>query len=154
MPLTGITAEAADRAEFRRGLLVGSAAVGMGGLIALLLFCIGLYAVVAFAVRQRTREIGIRTALGARRDQVVRMFVGGGLRLAALGLVLGLPLSLLALRAITSEIGASEAEQALLRTPVLAGIITGLVLSMSWLATWIPARHAARVDPMTAVRAE
>jgi predicted permease len=154
MPLAEITTVAAEKAEVRRGLLLGSAAVGVGGLIALLLFSVGLYAVVAFAVRQRTREIGIRTALGARHDQVVRMFVGGGLRLAALGLVLGLPLSLLALRAVTSELGTTAAEQALLRTPVLAVIITGLVLSVSWLATWIPARHAARVDPLTAVRVE
>lgn len=154
MPLTGITTEAADRAENRRDLLVGITAVGVGGLIALLLFCIGLYAVVAFAVRQRTREIGIRTALGARNDQIVRMFVRGGLRLAGLGLVLGLPLSLLALRAVSGEIGATAAEAAALRSPVLAGTITGIVLSMSWLATWIPARHAARVDPLTAVRVE
>jgi predicted permease len=154
MPLTDITTVAASRAEGRRDLLVGSTAVGVAGLIALLLFCIGLYAVVAFAVRQRTREIGIRTALGARRDQVVRMFVGGGLRLAGLGLVLGLPLSLLALRAVRGEIGTTAAEAAAIPLPVLAGTITGIVLSVSWLATWIPARHAAHVDPLTAVRVE
>jgi ABC-type antimicrobial peptide transport system permease subunit len=127
--------------------------VATGGLIALLLFCIGLYAVVAFAVRQRTREIGIRTALGARHDQIVRMFVRGGVRLAGLGLVLGLPLSLLALRAVSGEM-ATGSEAAALRSPVLAGMITAVVLFMAWLATWIPARHAARVDPLTAVRAE
>jgi ABC-type antimicrobial peptide transport system permease subunit len=126
----------------------------VGGLIALLLFCIGLYAVVAFAVRQRTREIGIRTALGARHDQVVRLFVGGGVRLAGLGLVLGLPLSLLALRAVSGEMGATGSEAAALRSPVLAGMITAIVLFVAWLATWIPARHAARVDPLTAVRVE
>jgi putative ABC transport system permease protein len=154
MPLTGITTEAADRAESRRGLLVVSTAAGVGGLVALLLFCIGLYAVVAFAVRQRTREIGIRTALGARHDQIVRMFVRGGVRLAGLGLVLGLPLGLLALRAVSGEMGATGSEAAALRSPVLAGMITAVVLFVAWLATWIPARRAAHVDPLTAVRGE
>ena len=66
-------------AKFRRDVLRTSSAVAAGGLLALLLSAIGLYAVVSFAVAERTREIGIRTALGAERGQVVRMFFAKGL---------------------------------------------------------------------------
>ena len=84
-------------ARLRRDLLQTSGAVTAGGILALLLSAIGLYAVVSFAVGQSTREIGIRTAFGAPRGQVVRMFFARGLALSAIGVAIGLPLSMLQL---------------------------------------------------------
>jgi predicted permease len=82
---------------------IGGAGLGSGA-IALLLAAIGLYAMLSVAVGQRRREIGVRIAIGARRDQVVRLFFMSGLRTALLGLALGLPFSLVALRLIASEL--------------------------------------------------
>jgi hypothetical protein len=143
---TGAAIEAAERRSIRRNISIAGA---MGGL-ALLLSAIGLYAVVAFAVRQRVREIGIHTALGASSRQVVGRFVRIGLRLSLVGLVIGLVLGIGAARLIMLAEG----------RPLPAGII-GLgalvalaVIGVALLASWIPARRAARVDPLEALRVE
>jgi len=136
-------------AAARRNVLRASAAVAGGGLLALLLSAIGLYAVVSFAVGQRTREIGIRTALGARGGQVVRMFFGQGLTLSALGLVLGLPLSMVAIRLIASTIN-----WPLTSSPLLGVAIGAVVLVVASVAVWIPARRASTIDPIVALRTE
>ena len=149
MPVYRAETLAQREAEFRRRMLRASSAVAGGGLLALLLSAIGLYAVVAFAVGQRTREIGIRTALGAQSGQVIRLFFMQGLRLSALGLVLGLPLSMLAIRAIVTTLG-----WPLSNSPVVGGAIAALVLVVASIAVWIPARRASTVDPMEALRLE
>ena len=95
------TLEQLSRIARREMLQVSVAAAGGGG-ITLLLASIGLYGVVGLAVRQRHREIGIRVALGARPEQVIEMFFVSGLRLSAIGLVLGLPLSVVAMFAVAS----------------------------------------------------
>ena len=117
--------------------------------IALLLSAIGLYAVVSFAVAQRTREIGIRTALGAQRGQVVRMFFANGLGLSALGLVLGLPLSMIATRLIATTLNWPLAS-----SPLLGVAIGAVVLVVASIAVWIPARRASTIDPIVALRTE
>lgn len=136
-------------AEFRRNVLRASGAVAGGGLLALLLSAIGLYAVVSFAVEQRTREIGIRTALGAQRGQVVRMFFAKGLALSAFGLILGLPLSMIVTRLIVTSLNWP------LTSPPLLGVAIGaVVLVVASVAAWIPARRASTIDPIVALRTE
>jgi hypothetical protein len=135
--------------EARRYVMRASWAVAGGGVLALLLSAIGLYAVVSFAVGQRTREIGIRTALGAQSRQVVRMFFAKGLALSALGLLLGLPLSILVTRLIDSRTNLPLASSPLI------GVATGaLVFVVASVAVWIPAHRASTIDPVLALRTE
>ena len=149
MPVSSIMTLDDIQRSMRRMLVQATSAAAAGGLLALLLSALGLYGVIAFAVAQRTREIGIRTALGAAREQVVRMFFMAGIRVALLGLVLGLPLSILALRLLANTFGMPAAS-----SPVLAAMIAAAVITVAGLATWIPSRRAAGVDPLRALRAE
>src|SRR6185436_13174314 len=117
--------------------------------LALLLAAVGLYGVVAYAVSRRTREIGIRMALGAGRHAVVRMVLAGSMKVVAIGLVIGLALSLAAGRAVESFLGdVSFADPIALVAGPLVMIACALV------ASWLPARRAARIDPMKALREE
>jgi ABC-type antimicrobial peptide transport system permease subunit len=126
-----------------------SGAAVAGSLLTLLLSAIGLYAIVAFAVNQRRNEIGIRTALGATPGQVSSLFFGNGLRLSAIGLVLGLPLSMIGLRAFVLQTGIPRPP-----TLTLSVLIALTVVTISAIATWIPARRATRIDPLIALRSE
>ena len=134
----------------RNDVLSIAAMASSGGLLALLLASIGLYGVVALAVHQRNREIGIRVALGARPRQVTGMFLTSGVKLSALGVLLGLPLSVAALYAITS----SFAQDAPASTPLVGVGIAVIVMGVALVATWLPARRAAGVDPLVAMRVE
>jgi predicted lysophospholipase L1 biosynthesis ABC-type transport system permease subunit len=149
MPISRAQTMEQRELESSRSLLRASAAVAGGGLIALLLSAIGLYAVVSLSVGQRTREIGIRTALGAPRGQVVRMFFLKGLTLSAIGLVIGLPLSMIATRLIAERVRLPVAS-----SPLLGAAIGALVLVVASVAVWIPARRASTIDPMVALRIE
>ncbi len=124
---------------------------GAGGALALLLASLGLYGVVSLAVQQRTREIGIRIAVGANPDMVTRMFLVSGVRVSAIALVIGLPLSVVALKlALTQAVIIAPNVNAYLIGIVIAVIL----LAVAALATWLPARRAARVNPMTTLRVE
>ena len=103
LAITALYTVSMRRDDERRVTLIVSSIIGAAGLIMLFLSAISLYAVVSFAVARRTREIGIRTALGAQRRQVVRLFVASGVRLSLLGLIIGLPISLFALRALGQD---------------------------------------------------
>lgn len=128
---------------------VAASLLGACAALALLLAALGLYGVVAYAVSQRTREIGIRIALGAPRHAVVRMALERSMKVVAIGLAVGLVLSLGAGRAIERFIGdVSAADPAAL----VAGPLVMLVCA--FVASWLPARRAARVDPMKALREE
>jgi predicted permease len=138
--------------EDRRDIVMVSSMASGGGMLALLLASIGLYGVVALSVRQRNREIGIRVALGARPRQVIAMFFASGLRLSLLGIVLGLPLSVVAMQLIVSRVAVRYLDTAWL---VSGGVVIALlVVVVASLATWIPARRAASVDPLIAIRVE
>jgi predicted permease len=124
---------------------------GAGGVLALLLASLGLYGVVSLAVQQRTREIGVRIAVGAHPMQVARMFVASGVRVSSVALVLGLPLSVAAL-----HIGMN---QGIVIAPgvnpyVIGAGIAVLLLAVAAAATWVPARRAAMVDPAVTLRQE
>ena len=129
-------------------IIMGGAAAS--GLLILLLASIGLYGVVALAVGQRRREIGIRMALGARATQVVGMLFVGGVRTSAIGLVVGLPLSIVALRVLAAAI----LFPGQVSTTLIGVAIAVVVLAVASLATWIPARRAATINPVVALRAE
>jgi predicted permease len=135
-----------NRLDKERG---ASSLLGVFGTLALLLAALGLYGVMAYAVTQRTREIGIRVALGARQADVLRQFVGEGVRLAAVGVVIGMALSVALTRVIARFLYGVTATDA---TTFAAG--AALLCAVAVLASWFPARRAARVDPMIALRAE
>jgi len=149
MPITGVQTLAQYRWDRLSEDRLGSGMLSIFGAIALLLASVGVYAVIAFSVAQRTREIGVRIALGAIQRQVVGLFVREGMRLTAYGLVIGMSLAV-ALAKLLSAIfmGVSPTDVAAL------GAVSGLLLSVSLLACWLPARRAARVDPMQALRSE
>jgi macrolide transport system ATP-binding/permease protein len=127
------------------------ASFGAGlAILALVLAVVGLYGVMAFAVNQRVREIGIRMALGATAGKVVALFVRQGMRLVAFGLAFGLiggRLFALALGKVTS--GQIDAFNA-----VIFGVVTLLFALIALFACWLPSRRATKVNPMVALRAE
>jgi ABC-type antimicrobial peptide transport system permease subunit len=119
------------------------------GILALLLACIGLYGIAAYTVVARTREIGIRMALGARPGNVYRMVIEQGMRLALTGVMVGLASAFVVSRVLTSLLfGISGADSL-----VYAGVSLMMVL-VALAACYLPARRAARVDPMIALRNE
>ena len=117
------------------------------GVSGLLLALIGLYSVMSYSVSQRTKEIGVRMALGARAAQVQGMIVRGGMRLALLSLALGLPLALAAARLTTSLLYGVQPWDLVTFT-----LIPALLLAISLVACWIPSRRASMVDPIAALR--
>jgi len=122
---------------------------GFFGALALLLAAIGLYGLMAYNVTRRTREIGIRIALGAERDSVRWLVLRETLALAALGVAIGLPCALAASRLIASMLYGVSAKD-----PVTLIAVSALLVGVAALAGWIPARRATRVDPMVALRHE
>ena len=119
------------------------------GFVALLLAAIGLYGVMAFQVSARTREIGVRMALGARRNQVVGLVLGQALRVIAVGVALGIPFALFGARSLRALLyGVTPFDPA----PLASGAVVLIVIGV--LAALIPSRNAARVDPLVAIRSE
>ncbi len=121
------------------------------GLMGLLLAVAGLYGLVAYSVSRRTREIGIRMAIGADRSKVVWMVLGQGLKLGAIGVAVGLVVSVAACRAMTSATWFLTFDRV---NPLTFAAIALLLLAITTLAAWAPARHASRIDPMRALRDE
>ncbi len=123
--------------------------LGAFGLIALFIAAVGIYGVMAYTVSQRTSEFGIRMALGASREDVLRHVLRRGMEIVSLGLVIGLAAALML----------GQVVQALLfntspRDPATLAIIAALLLVVSFLACLLPARRATKVDPVIALRAE
>jgi predicted permease len=121
----------------------------VAGSMALLLGIVGIYGVISYAVSQRTREIGIRMALGAQREALTGMFVRQGLLLAGIGAVAGLAVAFIAMRLMTSLLfNVSPMD------PWTYSIATLCILGVAWLACYFPSRRAAVVNPVNALRAE
>ena len=123
--------------------------IGSFGAITLLLAAAGLYGVVAYTVAQRTREVGIRMALGAQRGEVVRLVLRYGAVRAATGIAVGLVIAYVATHALSTMLVGVRASDPL----TYVGVAVLLALT-ALAASWMPARRAARVDPMIAIRAE
>ncbi len=116
---------------------------------ALILAAAGIFAVMAYSVTQRTHEIGVRVALGARRFDMLSLVVGGAMKMAAIGLGIGLVLALLLTRALSNVLfGVVQIDI------VTFALLTSLLALVAALAAYIPARWAMRVDPMVALRHE
>jgi predicted permease len=122
---------------------------GLFGIVALVLAAVGLYGVTAYTVAQRTGEIGIRMALGADRQKVVQLVLGGAFKRVLIGLALGLPLAVGAGRLISAQLyGVSSWD------PLSLGLAMGALAICSFLAAIIPAGRAAAIAPMDALRTE
>ena len=132
-----------------RPVALTSSVLTSASVIALFLSMIGLYGALAFVVGQRTREIGIRMALGARSANVLRLVIGQGLRLVCAGLLGGLLAAFAATRLMASLLYGVSATDPLTFTLVAAALVC-----VALLACWLPARRATRVDPMVALRCE
>jgi putative ABC transport system permease protein len=142
-PLTTVVSDTVAERRFSMLLLGGFAG------IALFLAAVGLYGVVAYAVSQRTQEIGLRMAIGAQRGDVLRLVIGSGMKLAVIGVVIG----------TVGAVGLSGLVEKMLFevTPLdpASYTVTGLgLLTVSVLACYVPARRAMRVDPIVALRQE
>jgi ABC-type antimicrobial peptide transport system permease subunit len=122
--------------------------VGGMGLLGLILALSGTYAVMAWSVARRRREIGVRMAVGADRVAVLGMVLKQGLRLSAIGIAIGLAVSLAAAKALTAAIGTPS-----LSVPILM-MVPLAVLAMVAASAYIPARRAARLDPIAVLREE
>ena len=133
----------------RRSWQLGATLFVGFGVLALLVAAVGLYGTVSYDVAQRTHELGVRSALGARGVDLVRLVVGQAVRLAGAGVVLGLALALLASPWIQPLLFKQSA-----RDPATYGLVALLLLGVAVLASAMPSRRAARADPNLALRAE
>jgi predicted permease len=122
---------------------------GFFGLLALVLACVGLYGLLSYEVSQRTREIGIRLALGAQKQNVLRLVVGQGIALVVVGVTAGIGVALGVTRYLTSMLYDVHADD-----PVTLIAVAALLMLVSLAACYIPARRAMKVDPMVALRYE
>jgi ABC-type antimicrobial peptide transport system permease subunit len=123
--------------------------LAIAGLMALTLGVVGIYGVIAYVVAQKTREIGIRSALGAEPRQLEKMFLRHGLRLSTVGVAVGLVVAVALGRSMSSLLfGVSQLD------PVAYVAAIAVILMAATLATYVPARRAAAVDPMETLRAE
>jgi predicted permease len=147
LPIRSMQTFAQMDREARSEIIEATSASALGGLITLLLASIGLYAVVALAVGQRQREIGVRISLGASPGQVVAMFFRGGLRVSLLGMLIGLPVSIAALNVLATQMGVPRTNMS-----VIAAAVALSVILVASLASWLPARRAAGADPLVALR--
>ena len=133
--------------EFQRGRLI-SILFGAFSILGLTLAAVGLYSVVSYTVVQRTSELGIRVALGARRRDVLRLVGLSAGTSVGLGIVAGLALSFGANRLITRWVESGT------RDPIMILAISGLLVLVAVFACLVPARRALAIDPMTALRCE
>lgn len=128
---------------------IGAAFASVFGLLALTLAMIGVYGVVSYSVAQRTREIGVRVALGATLPGILGLVVGQAVRLAWIGVAIGMLLSLAVTGALSSVLYGVQP-----RDPLVLGAVACLLTVIAMLASFAPARRATKIDPLTALRAE
>ena len=143
MPLPEVVAESVGQRRFSLLLLAAFA------VIALVLASVGIYGVVAYSVSQRTQEIGVRMAIGAERSDVLRLVVGGGMKLALAGVVIGIAGALALSRYIATMLFETERFD-----PISYAATIGTLLLVALAASFVPARRAMNLDPVSAIRQE
>jgi predicted permease len=126
---------------------LGAMLVGAFGVLGLVLASVGVYGVVSYSVSQRTQEIGIRTALGAQRSNVLGMILKQGMRMALIGTGIGIVLSFLLFRGLRTVLYGVKSTDF-----VTLGAVSGMLLTIAFLASYVPALRATRVDPVVALR--
>lgn len=131
------------------GLMYAAALLGVDAAIALLLAAVGIFGVMATLVGEQTREIGVRLAMGARREDVLRMVLGRAGRLTAVGLAVGLALAFALAHGVANLLRGVRPDD-----PVVFGGIALAISAIALVSSWIPARRAAHVDPIRALRSE
>jgi predicted permease len=126
---------------------LGAMLVGAFGVLGLVLASVGVYGVVSYSVSQRTQEIGIRTALGAQRSNVLGMILKQGMRMALIGTGIGIVLSFLLFRGLRTVLYGVKSTDF-----VTLAAVSGMLLAIAFLASYVPALRATRVDPVVALR--
>jgi len=149
VPLTAVQTMRERAAEVTSRTRFIAVVLGLLAGLALLLAGIGIYGMLAYSVSARTREVGIRMALGAQQADVIRLVLKEGLSLAGIGVGLGLLASLALTRLMEGMLFGVSAND-----PLTFSAITLLLLGVAWLACWLPARRATKVDPLVALRYE
>lgn len=149
LPVYGIETMDEHLAASTSRLRFSAVLLGVFAALALMLAAIGLYGVVAYSVAARTREIGIRLALGAKREDVFRLVIGDGLILSLAGLLIGIPCALGATRVLAGFLYDTNPAD-----PLAFGIVSLVLILVALIAAYIPARRAMKVDPMVALRYE
>jgi ABC-type antimicrobial peptide transport system permease subunit len=123
--------------------------LGIAASVALLIGMVGIYGAVAYAAAQRTREIGVRMALGAQTGDVRTMFLRQGLSLTTVGIAIGIGIALVLTRVMSAFLfGVGPMD------PITYAAVSALLAAMTLLATYLPARRASHVDPVVALRGE
>jgi ABC-type antimicrobial peptide transport system permease subunit len=138
-----VLSESVSEPRYRTGLL------GLFAPVALILAGVGIYGVVAYTTALRSREIGVRLALGAQSKDVLKLIIGQGMRLALAGLLLGLGGALSLTRVMKTLLFGISATD-----PLTFAVIALLLMVVALVACWLPARRATKVDPMNALRSE
>ncbi|HEY0367924.1 MAG TPA: FtsX-like permease family protein, partial [Pyrinomonadaceae bacterium] len=128
---------------------IAATVLGVFGFVALMLAAIGVYGITSYAVAQRTHEIGVRLALGAQLNDVLKLVLGHGLKLTIIGAALGLFGAFLVTRAITSVLYGVSATD-----PWTFGFVSLLLIGVALVASYVPARRATKVEPLIALRNE
>jgi putative ABC transport system permease protein len=149
LPLTEIKTLEQHRAETLALPRFVTFLLALFAVLALLLTIVGLYGVISYAVTQRTREIGIRQALGAQGKDVLKMILRQGMRLTVIGAAFGLSAAIAVARLIKSQLYEVSASD-----PLTFALVVLLLLAIAFLACFLPARRATKIDPMTALRHE
>ena len=142
-PMAEIVAASAGQPRFTTIVMSFFAAV------ALLLAALGLYGILAYAVEQRTREIGVRIAVGATSRQIFRLIVGSAMGLVAVCIVIGVPAALMLTRLMSGLVSGVASTD-----PVTYVTVVAMLAASALIASYLPARRATRVDPLIALRYE
>ena len=149
LPLFDVTTMESQVRDGKALLLarLGAMLVGTFGILGLILASVGVYGVVSYSVSQRTQEIGIRTALGAQRVQLVAMILKQGMTMAVIGISVGIVLSLLLFRGLSAVLYGVKSADLLILSAVSA-----MLLAVAFMASYVPALRATRVEPVVALR--